>query len=154
MFLLHPIFMQTVLPVFAFRNTSLEYPSDPPVLDDKGLPKIVLRHPQRGLFMIWVGVLVAMGMCIAVSHVWVERVEPVFAGVAGWCEGVMVGRRGERGERLGYVLPVGGGDLQKMGARHGNGVLTPPRERSLTPPLLESLTVFEREREKEIGRIA
>lgn len=161
-FLLHPIFMQTVMPWFAFQSSLETYASDPPILDGKGEMMMVQRHPQRGVLMIWLSILVSMSSCLVAAHYWVIYVEPVFGRVTGWCEGVMTGRT-DGGERHGRgvgreVLPVTSRGIVHDGGVHkvrGNGVLTPPLERSLTPPLLlpsESSVILEGE--KEVARMA
>lgn len=161
-FLLHPIFMQTVIPWFAFQSSLETYASDPPVLTDQEELMMVQRHPQRGVVMIWLSILVSMGSCLVAAHYWVIYVEPVFGRVTVWCERIMTGRM-ESGEKHGRgvgreVLPVTSRNIVHDGGVHKvreNGVLTPPLERSLTPPLLSSLeSSVILEGEKEIARMA
>ena len=101
-FLLHPLFMQTVMPFFAFSSeyfmVQLEVKFDPDTGSQTFLE--VPRFKQRGNGMLGVGIVVTLACTLAVSHLWIMKVEPVFGKFTKWSEDVMTGKH-----EVHWILP-------------------------------------------------
>lgn len=105
-FLLHPLFMQIIMPWLAFSSTREEYPSDPPARDELGRELMVLRHPQRGAAMVWIAIIVSMSCCLIAAHYWMLHMEPIFGRITARSEAIMTGKLAmdNNGSRVGRSL--------------------------------------------------
>jgi len=94
-FLLHPLFMQIVMPLFAFSSEYFMVQLEVKIDEDTGSQTFleVPRFKQRGVGMIGVAVVVTLACTIGVSHLWMLKVEPMFGRITKWCEGIMTGRQ-------------------------------------------------------------
>lgn len=109
-FLLHPLFMQTIMPLLAFSNR-WEY-----FMEDTGqqLTNQVARYLQRGNAMLALAVLVTITCTVITAQYWTMKIEPLFGRITEYCEDVMTGRK----EVDPWSLPkvVVNGHAEKLGS--------------------------------------
>lgn len=96
-YLLHGMFIRTVLAWLAFQSEPKEFATD------HG-PE--LRYPQRSAPALWVAITISMGLMLVASHYWATMVEPVFGKITATLEKVMMGRREEGLGNGNMVLPM------------------------------------------------
>lgn len=95
-FLLHPSFMQTIMPLFAFSSEqTYEIRAIEGPLDTKGMPPVeqIYRFKQRGDIAIFSSIIITIACTCAASHLWIMKVEPVFGRLTAVCEDIMTGQK-------------------------------------------------------------
>lgn len=94
-FLLHPFFMQTVMPLFAFSQEIVASTVPSGEMDENGAPVMLVigRYAQRSEFMLCVAVAVTVTCTLLAAQIWNIKVEPLFGKITIWCEDLMTGKK-------------------------------------------------------------
>lgn len=94
-FLLHPLFMQTVMPLFAFSSETVLSPVESGETDEDGasIKVIIRRYAQRSDFMLCVAVTVTIACTLLAAQIWTMKIEPLFGKITIWCEDLMTGKK-------------------------------------------------------------
>lgn len=94
-FLLHPLFMQTIMPIFAFsQDQKYEITAVPGPLDTNGMPPAeqTYRFKQRGNIALFAAISITIMCTCGAAHIWTTKVEPFFGKVTAMCEDIMTGK--------------------------------------------------------------
>lgn len=83
-YLLHGIFMRTMLAWFTFAGQT------PKPFESNGTT--IYRYGQPSAFRIWISIILSMGTMLLASHYWADNIEPIFGKITKRVEEKMFGK--------------------------------------------------------------